>query len=300
MNVVSLLRLVTAAGLAAVALVAVPTGPAGAAGVPCQRTFSSGRVNLDIPDPGSAVSDIDVPEDGLVVSDVDVTVNINHQFVADLIMVVTSLTDTESVRSLVRIFDAREENGANLVGMVFDDEANDPISWGAAPFTGRFKPVKPLAALDGTAGGRYRLNVGDGVDTIAGTLVEWSVTLTYARCDLDADGVEDHVDSCLGTAATTPSGCPLVSRRLTGAHRQRAFKGVLSSSFAPCRTDRLVTIMRVRRGRDAMVGSTHTRLDGSYRLARPRKRGRYYAVSPRVVLTGAECTASRSGSFRVR
>jgi hypothetical protein len=62
-----------------------------------------------------------------------------------------------------------------------------------------------------------------------------------------------------------------------------------------------VSVFRVRHGADARVGTTTTRSDGSYRVTRAKKRGRYYATSPGVVVRGvAECPAVRSGTFRVR
>jgi hypothetical protein len=61
-----------------------------------------------------------------------------------------------------------------------------------------------------------------------------------------------------------------------------------------------VTVFRKRSGPDRKVGAVTTRADGSFRLARAKKPGRYYAVSPLVAVTDrVECPAVKS-SFRVR
>jgi hypothetical protein len=308
MNIVSartLLRLLTAAGLAAVALVAVPPGSADAAGVPCQRTFfSTGTANnKTIPDNGSVPSIIDVPEDGLVVADVDVSVNIHHTVDNSLFVALLSVTEENfDTRASSVLFDRGGGDGDNLLGTVFDDEAADPVTWGEPPFTGRYEPVRPLSVHDGFTGGKYSLIAGDHDLGIGlGTLDNWSLTLTYVSCDLDADGVEDHADGCLGLAAASPSGCPLASRVMSASHRKGKVTGRLSSPVAGCASGREVTVWRVRRGPDRKVRTTRTRSDGSFRLARVKSAGRYYATSPRVVvLDAAECPAVQSRTFRVR
>jgi subtilisin-like proprotein convertase family protein len=311
MNVVStkvlpLLRPVTVAALAVVALVAVPPGSADAAGVPCQRTISSGPVNVKIPDLGQGRVDLahDVPEDGLVVSDVDVAVDIRHPEPTDLRLTLSSRTDTDTLRKENLLFDQHgSTEGADMPGTTFDDEASVPITSVAdAPFLGSYRPREPLATHDGVTGGRYALVVEDLGNGDEGTLVSWSLTLTYAgTCDLDADGVEDHDDKCLGPVGRTATGCPVASRKVTASQRKGKVKGVLSSSVTACSAAREVVVRKVSRGPDRKVGAARTRADGSWRLARAKKPGRYYATSPRgVVPDAAECPAVRSRTFRVR
>jgi hypothetical protein len=62
-----------------------------------------------------------------------------------------------------------------------------------------------------------------------------------------------------------------------------------------------VTIWKVRSGVDKRVGTATSRSDGLYKLARAKRAGRYYATSPRVVVTDvAECPAVQSTTFRIR
>jgi subtilisin-like proprotein convertase family protein len=292
----------TALAAATVAVVVVPAEIARAAGPPCQRTFSSGAINLPI---GAAISvaesTINVPEDGLVVADVDVLVNLVYSFVHELKLDLFSESDAGTSRGWSTLF-ANSASGANLLGTVFDDSASTPISAGVAPFAGRFIPEMPLTRVGGSAGGTWRLIVSrNGSLPGSGTLEDWSVTVRYASCDFDHDGVEDHHDSCLSQAGATVSGCPLPSRSVTAKYAKGKFKGVLSSSAAACRSNRSVTVWKVRSGPDRKVGTATTRSDGFYKLARSRHRGKYYATSPRLVVTGiAECKAAASATFRVR
>lgn len=294
------LRLAVVGAFAAAAWVTVVPTPAGAAGTPCQRTFSSGPVNSAIADNTTIVSVIDVPEDGLTVTDVNVTVDLHHTFDHDLTLFLYSYTDAVSQRAGSELFDQRGGSGDNLIGTVFDDEATIPVSWGDAPFTGAFMPVDRLSALDGFAGGQYRLQVTDGSTGDTGTLNDWSVTLTYASCDLDSDGVEDHADSCLGLSAHTATGCPATTRTATLSYRNGRFKGALSSPVPSCAAGRAVSIWKARSGADKLVGAATTRADGTYKLVRAKLPGRYYATSSRVAVTDvAECPATTSPRFRL-
>jgi subtilisin-like proprotein convertase family protein len=291
------------AALAAFALVAfTPSGAdAASAGAACRRSFTNGT-DQAITNQAAILSEINVPKEGLVVADVDVEVNINHTGPEDLEIFLRS--DNEDTGSL-RITQLFKREGAtvgdNLRGTIFDDEAPISIAWGNGPFTGRFTPTRPLAAHDGDIGGSYSLLINDTFPTDNGTLDNWSVVLTYASCDFDADGVEDHADQCLDLTARTATGCPPTSRAVTAQYKAGKFRGALSSPVAGCAAGREVTVFRNRPGPDRRVGAVITGADGSFRLARAKKRGRYYAVSlPAVVADAAECPAVQSRTFRIR
>jgi len=298
------LRLVVVTALAGAGLAVISPGTAVAAGVPCQRTYVD-DVDVAIPNLGSTSSpEIDIPGDaaGLVVSDIDVAVDITHPEDVDLELFLDSFTAGAVLRHYNRLVNRDGGFGDNFTGTIFDDEAVKPISWGDAPFTGRFLPNRPLSVHDGDVGGFYRLVVqdDDGFAGTNGTLLDWSMTIRYRSCDFDGDGVEDHVDSCLGLAAHTATGCPLTTRTVTAKYKSGKFRGALSSPVAGCKAGRSVTIWQVRKGPDLKVGTRTTRPDGTYRLRHAKKRGTYYAKSPRVAVTGvAECPAVRSTTFKV-
>jgi hypothetical protein len=306
MNIVStktLLRLVTVAGLAVVALVAPPSGPAGAEPVPCTRSFSSGTVNAKIPDQGVVGSAIDVPEDGLVVTDIDLVMNVRHPKPSDLEGHALWIGDTGRQLTPIFLFLAGDAGGPgqDMVDTAFDDAAPTKVTSGAAPFTGLFKPFEPLSQLAGESGGKYRLVLFDEVAGNEGTLVSWSVTLTFADCDADGDSVLTFTDSCPNVAGRTASGCPTASRSLAASYRKKQFRGALASPVDSCRAGRVVTVFRKRPGPDRRVGTTTTLPDGSWRLARAKKKGRYYTTSAFLFVPHvAECPAVQSRTFRVR
>ncbi|MBW8751544.1 MAG: hypothetical protein JF565_08985 [Propionibacteriales bacterium] len=297
------LRLVTVAALAGAALAVVAPGPAVAAGVPCQRSYTD-EADVAIPNPGfTTAPEIDVPDDGLVVTDVDVAVNITHPEDVDLELFLDSHAPDASFRHGNRLVNRDGAFGDNYTGTVFDDEATTPVSWSDAPFTGRFKPDRPLSVHDGDVGGFYRLVLqdDDGFAGTNGTLLDWSLTFRYQSCDFDSDGVEDHADSCLGVTAHTATGCPLTTRTVTAKYKHGAFKGALASPVAGCTAGQGVTIWKSRSGADKVVGMATTLSDGSYKLKRAKHVGRYYATSGRVAVTDvAECPAVQSATFRIR
>ena len=295
-------RLLVIAAAATLALVAVPSGRADAAGTPCQRTFASGPIDRPIPDLGAASFDIDVPEDGLVVTDVDVTVNLRHTAPTDLEIFLSSSTDALVNRSVSQLFDHDGGgDGVDLVATVFDDDAATAIAAGDAPFTGRFRPTEPMTVHHGLTGGRYRVLVQDTQARDSGTLDSWSATFTYETCDPDGDGVDVPADLCVATPAHTASGCPVATRAVSASYRKGRFRGVVSSTVPGCRAPANVTVWKARPGPDRRLGTTRTRADGSWRLVRARKPGRFYATSAPVVVPGvAECPAVKSTVRRVR
>jgi subtilisin-like proprotein convertase family protein len=88
--------------------------------------------------------------------------------------------------------------GVNFTGTSFDDEAAVALSAGVPPYTGTFRPDAPLSSFDGLAGeGTWTLQVLDAQrNQTAGTLLEWTVSVRYADCDFDGDGLKDEVDNC--------------------------------------------------------------------------------------------------------
>ncbi|WP_457109775.1 hypothetical protein [Marmoricola sp. URHA0025 HA25] len=284
--------------LAAAAMAAVAPGKASAT-APCSRTYST-NTSVPITDFVISSSVINVPEDGLVVTDVNLTLNIHHTDDADLHIWVQSENDAGVGRRSTFLYD-ESDAGDNMIGTTFDDSAPNDISTGVAPFTGSFNPVGAMSTLNGFAGGQYRLLVWDDAAIDQGTIDNWSVTLTYASCDPDNDGIDVPPDACPALAGIAPSGCPSATGSLTAKYRLGKFKGTLSSSAAACKGSRLVTIFKVRSGPDKRIGTAATAGDGTYKLKRAKSAGRYYAMTPRVVVpNAADCAAATSSTFRVR
>jgi hypothetical protein len=258
-----------------------------------------------IPDGSTHTSTVDMSAEGDTVTGVRVAVDLHHSALDDL-SVTLQWQDVDNLTPgpVVTLVGNGTISGANLTGTVFDDAATVPITSGAAPYTGRFQPAQPLSGVAGHVGGKYvlvledhTLSDGDG----GGTLDDWTLTVTYASCDLDADAVEDHVDACPGVAGDPTTGCPVPVEEVSAAYRHGRFRGVVSSPVAACAASRPVTVWKVRPGPDRALGTRTTRSDGFYRLVRARHPGRYYATVPAVLLPGvADCPFVQSPRFRIR
>jgi subtilisin-like proprotein convertase family protein len=93
--------------------------------------------------------------------------------------------------------------GLNFINTTFSDSAATPILQGAAPYTGTFRPLNPLSALNGSAvNGTYQLVIDDRVANNTATLQSWSITVESslpsvllqegAPMDQNADGKPDQ------------------------------------------------------------------------------------------------------------
>ena len=145
------------------------------------KVYTSTDVPKAIPDnnPTGATSNLAVGGGGTL-SDLEVTIGaITHTFISDLQIDLTSPDGTT-----VRLFDKHGAGGDNLTNTVFSDAAATLISAGAAPFTGRFKPVQPLSAFSGEhASGTWKLTVRDTATADTGTLSNWSLSRKIYVCD---------------------------------------------------------------------------------------------------------------------
>jgi hypothetical protein len=115
--------------------------------------------------------------------------------------------------------------------------------------------------------------------------------------DVDGDGTVNATDRCPFAAATTTSGCPLVSRSVTLAYstsRQR-FRGKVSSSEPECVDLKTVKVFKRRPGPDLKIGQTTTNDTGDFQLSARATSGRYYSmVATKVVAGVAQCGSDTS------
>ena len=125
------------------------------------------------------------------VIDIDVLVDIAHTWTADVDIFLISPEGTS-----VELSTDNGGTGDHYTGTVFDDEAVDPITAGAPPFTGSFQPEGSLSALDGEVlAGTWTLQVIDDSGGIDGTLLGWSLLVTVPG---DVDDDADSVTLCEG------------------------------------------------------------------------------------------------------
>jgi subtilisin-like proprotein convertase family protein len=102
---------------------------------------------------------------------ITVELDITHTWDDDLVLTLVSPAGTR-----VLLVGGRGGSGDDFTGTVLDDSAANPISSGAAPFTGTFRPEEPLATLFGeNANGTWMLEMRDVATIDVGTLHGWTL-----------------------------------------------------------------------------------------------------------------------------
>ena len=324
------------------------TAPAHAAVQPCTMTYSGqgGTVQPDTPDaPGDRYDKHQLTAfyikvaDTRLVTDINVFWDLTHADAGQVSLhVVSAKTDPMSLAPSIQTYNTGMATGPINGRYSFDDEAGGTKLVGSTPASGTYLPASPAANLE-----QYPANGDWGLWVLnqapyAATLRSWSITLTYATCDTDGDGVEDKADNCTsvvnadqvnrdgdglgdacdldvdgdgignGTdgcqlvAGSTASGCPSVGRTasLRFAKKTRKLKAVVRSDAPGCRSDASVTLYRAKPGKDVklVVGTTNGK--GVWKRKAPKVSGRYYVrVASSYARGQAECTKARSRKERV-
>lgn len=127
-----------------------------------QNTFDTINVNIPGDIPAQNISDVNIRIDTVLhTNDSDLEFYLIHN----------NITDT-------LIYQAGG-SGDNFIGTILDDQASTLIANGSAPFTGLFKPSKPLSVFNGgNANGNWILKVYDRASGNTGTLKAWTLTVT--------------------------------------------------------------------------------------------------------------------------
>lgn len=119
--------------------------------------------------------------------------------------------------------------------------------------------------------------------------------------DDDNDGKGDAVDKCPTKPASTKTGCPVASRRVTIGYSDGAFRGRVYSNVQRCEAFIKVRVMKAVSGPDIQIDFDQTDLEGDYEIQRARRRGEYYAIAtPLTILGQAECPRVESARLRLR
>jgi subtilisin-like proprotein convertase family protein len=132
-----------------------------------------------IPDQANIKSPIAISGLSGTIVDVNITVNITHPKDSELNLALLPPSGTPVI--LAQFLGG---TGANYTNTVFDDEAATYITSATAPFTGSFKPYFNLAQLDGASpNGTWQLRIDDVAAGNSGTLLSWSMQVTYGSPD---------------------------------------------------------------------------------------------------------------------
>ena len=181
----------------------------GALGAPVTATYSSGNINVPLPDVGTADIPFIITDTG-VVTDVNVKVRLNHTFDGDVQLSLISPGGGNAVTIPLSL--NRGGAGANYgsgatdcsgTPTVFDDSAATAISAGTAPFVGSFRPESPLSGLNGlSVNGTWTLHAVDTSALDSGTI--YCVQLEITRQRFACCGVG-------GTPQITTGGADIVT-----------------------------------------------------------------------------------------
>ena len=138
-----------------------------------KQNFSNAGV-YDIPDGGIILSPIVVPSQTSRLTDVDVEVNFQHAWLGDLDIFLVSPNGTR-----VELFTDLVSNGSRMTNTILDDEANQSILRGTAPYSGSFRPEGLLSRFQQESpAGTWFLEVTDDRTSDIGKLLSWSMTMT--------------------------------------------------------------------------------------------------------------------------
>ncbi|TMM58452.1 T9SS type A sorting domain-containing protein [Maribacter algarum] len=150
--------------------------------------------------------------DDLPIADINVRLELDHSFLEDLVVTLTSPSGTTVVLINNSCDDSRNVNAT------FDDSATGFICQENPAISGTVKPLGALSSFNGQSTlGEWILTVSDNAPSDGGVLKEFSLEICAEgefRPDADNDGVfDDGPDLCLDTPAGTQvdtSGCPIL------------------------------------------------------------------------------------------
>lgn len=161
------------------------------------QAVSSTNVPLAIPDLTTINSTLEVDAELGTVADMNVILTIAHTYAGDLDVFLIGPTGAQ-----VELFTDVGGNGQNFTNTKLDDEAALLISAGSAPFSNVYRPEGLLSLFDGLdPTGIWTLQVTDDASIDIGTLVSWSLEITYLEpnATTDENGNYSFVDLPAGS-----------------------------------------------------------------------------------------------------
>jgi len=131
---------------------------------------------------------------GSALEDVEVSLSLDHTWVGDLTLSLSSPSGTSILLS-----DRNGGDGDNYTSTTFDDDAAGSITTASPPFTGSYQPEGSLSTFFGSdLIGVWTLTVVDNFPTLDdGTILSWSLAgSAIASDDSDVDGAVDGCGDC--------------------------------------------------------------------------------------------------------
>lgn len=115
-----------------------------------------------------------------IVTGVRVFIDLTHTWMGDLSILLTAPNGQE-----VLLFNRRGGSADNMRNTTFDDNADQPITAGAPPYGGSFRPEEPLSILNGIdVAGDWIVTITDNANQDGGVFIETRVIIDYEeyRC----------------------------------------------------------------------------------------------------------------------
>lgn len=139
---------------------------------PCITKSNGTNISIGPSENAATFSQVNF-SDSFIIADVNVTINLTHEFDADL--------DIFLVAPSGLTINLSSDNGGsanNYTNTIFDDEAATSIIDGTAPFTGSFQPEESLSTFNGMDSvGNWTLKIVDDSNGDGGALLDWSLEL---------------------------------------------------------------------------------------------------------------------------
>lgn len=180
-------------------------------GVNCE-TIDSRDLPQEISEaaPSTVTTTISVLQE-LLISEVELNMELNHTYLQDLIISLTSPSGTKV------IITSNTCGNLNNINAIFDDDGDPIVCSGSPAISGTVQPLGSLATFKGESTlGDWILDIEDTASGDGGELVDFSIVFCVEgvfRPDEDNDGVfDDGDDLCLGTPKgvdVNTDGCPV-------------------------------------------------------------------------------------------
>ncbi|WP_291721473.1 proprotein convertase P-domain-containing protein [Bernardetia sp.] len=159
---------------------------------PAGTTTYNNSTDVNIPDNNAAgVSrTITVPNTTATITDITVDLDIDHSYVGDLIVTLTSPAGT-TVTLINRVLSGLGNCSRNNINTTLSDAAGASVqlqcNGGNPTINGTYRPSQALSAFDGeNPSGVWTLNISDRVNVDTGTFRDWDLNIsTTASAGLD-------------------------------------------------------------------------------------------------------------------
>ena len=139
---------------------------------PCNSSTNDTNQSIG-PDEGTVTESVITIDDDYIINDANVTLNLEHTYTGDIDIKLVGPDGTE-----VMLSDRNGGSGNDYTGTTFDDDASQPISAGAPPFTGTYRPDGNLSDFTGlTSQGDWTLVITDNAGGDGGQLLDWTLQL---------------------------------------------------------------------------------------------------------------------------